>query len=254
MLIGQMSPFIKRSSSFMDSTVRALILSVPLVKILEVGQNILVGMFIFFGYDSLFDQVSNSALLFLDFLREIHFNLPQIVKDSGIPIDRDKIYSEIVIVCHSLGAVVTRISLNEGYHSPNGDFLNKCKLILFAPAHQGAHKVFGNLTFPSYIAALGPFMNYFVVTLPQLIDRSIVIDDMQNRCKKLIDDGVRTFTIAKRVIWASPDRVVINSRFLEDPEAVQFRGKRVTHVKVCKPTLKFQEPLDQVKQVLNGIV
>jgi hypothetical protein len=209
----------------------------------------------FFGYDSLYEQISNSALVFLDFLRNIHNNLQEVVTDSGLSMDRNSsVYSEIVIVCHSLGAVVTRVALNEGFHSPGGDFLHKCKLVLFAPAHQGAQKVFANLSFPSYLAALGPLMHYFVVTLDQLLDRSIIIDDMEKQCDKLIKSGIRTFTIAQKVIWATPERVVINSRFLEDPEAVWFRGKRVSHVKVCKPNKKFPDPLNEVEKVLTGTI
>lgn len=208
----------------------------------------------FFGYDSLYQQIATSALDFLDFLRQIHYKLADVVKSSGIVIQRDMVYSEIVIVSHSLGAVVTRVALNEGYRSPGGDFLHKCKLILFAPAHQGAQKVFANLSFPSYLAALGPLMHYFVLTLDQLLDRSIIIDDMQARCAKLLQDGVRTFTIAKTVIWAAPERVVVNSSFLEDPEPVSFRGKKVSHVKVCKPSKAFPEPLNEVEKVLNSMV
>jgi pimeloyl-ACP methyl ester carboxylesterase len=208
----------------------------------------------FFGYDSLFEQIANSALEFLDFLRCIHNNLPEVVIDSGINIIRNREYTEIVIICHSLGAVVTRVALNEGYASSGGDFLHKCKLILFAPAHQGAQKVFSSLSFPSYLAVLGPLMHYFVVTLDQLTERDIIIDDMETKCAELIDQGIDSFTIAKKVIWASPERVVINSRFLKDPEAVRYKGKKISHTKVCKPSVRFQAPLIEVEQVLNASI
>jgi pimeloyl-ACP methyl ester carboxylesterase len=202
----------------------------------------------FFGYDSLFDQISNSALNFLKFLRRIHDDLPEVVQESGLGVKREEPYSEIVIVCHSLGAVVARIALNEGSRS-NPAFLEKCRLVLFAPAHQGAMTVFGNLGFPGNFSVFGPVIKYFVLTFDQLIDRSLVIDDMEKRCAELISKGITSYTIAEKVIWASPERVVINKTFLSDPEPVIFPGK-VSHVKVCKPTPRFPEPLNELKKVL----
>ncbi|MGN8055999.1 esterase/lipase family protein [Pedobacter sp. 22163] len=202
----------------------------------------------FFGYDSLFDQISNSALNFLKFLRRIHDDLPEVVKESGLGVKREEPYSEIVIVCHSLGAVVTRVALNEGSRS-NAVFLDKCRLVLFAPAHQGAMKVLGNFGFPGSFAVLGPALRYFVVTFDQLIDRNIIITDMESKCRDLINNGRTTFTIAEKVIWASPDRVVVNKTFLDDPEPVVFPGN-VGHVKVCKPTQKFPDPLNELQKVL----
>lgn len=206
----------------------------------------------FFGYDSLFDQISNSALNFLYFLRDIHDNLQAMVADSKATLKREQKYTDITIICHSLGAVVTRVALNDGFQSGDHTLINSCRLILFAPAHQGAQKTFSNISFPGYLAALGPIIHYFVVTLDQLLDKAIIIGPMQDKCREIINEHhITSFTVAKKVIWASPERVVINSRFLDDPEAVQYRQKKVSHVKVCKPTRQFTLPLDEVKQVLN---
>jgi len=210
----------------------------------------------FFGYDSLYDQISNSALSFLDFLKAIHDDLPDVVKNSGLNITRDKKYSEIVVICHSLGAVVARIAFNEGFDAGDVAILNKCKLILFAPAHKGARKSIGRLiAFPPYLRVFGPLIHHFVLTLDQLLEPKTVIEKMEKRCEEIITvDNVRTFTIPKSVIWANPERVVVNVKFGKDPKASQFKNKRINHVKVCKPSKRFTDPLEEVAKVLNGTI
>ena len=208
----------------------------------------------FYGYDSLFQQISNSALTFLDFLKDIHDKLHDVVSNSGLNIVRDKVYSEIVVICHSLGAVVARVAFNEGYEAGDTLFLDKCKLVLFAPAHKGARKSIGRLiAFPPYLQALGPFIHHFVLTLDQLLEPETIITPMEQKCKELIDvNNVKTFTIAKKVIWAAPERVVNNVKFAKDPKAEQYKIRKVNHLKVCKPSSKFTDPLDEVAKVLNS--
>ncbi len=69
----------------------------------------------FFSYQSLFSQISNSAIYFLDFLTAIHDDIKDVIKNSGSTEKRKGNYTKIVIVAHSLGAVVnTAFSYAEG--------------------------------------------------------------------------------------------------------------------------------------------
>ena len=210
----------------------------------------------FYGYDSLYQQISNSALSFLEFLKAIHNDLSAVIKSSGIKLKRENEYSEIVIICHSLGAVVARVALNSGYDYKAGAFLNKCKLILFAPAHKGARKSIGNLiAFPGYLRPLGPLIHHFVLTLDQLLEPKTIIEPMEQKCKNIIaHDKIKTFTIAKKVIWAAPERAVINDFFGDDPQPRQYKKVKVNHVMVCKPTRRFTDPFDEVAEVLNDAI
>jgi hypothetical protein len=207
----------------------------------------------FYGYDSLFQQISNSALGFLDFLKDIHYNLPAVVNDSQHSIVRNDVYSEIVIICHSLGAVVTRVALNEGYDAGEITLLDKCKLILFAPAHKGARKSIGNLiAFPPYLKALGPIIHHFVLTLDELLEPKYIIEPMEEKCMNLISmNKIESFTIAKKVIWAGPERVVHNGKFGKDPTAIQYKKMNISHVRVCKPSRTFTGPFEEVEKILN---
>jgi pimeloyl-ACP methyl ester carboxylesterase len=202
----------------------------------------------FFSYDSLFQQISNSALEFLHFLRTMHDNPDVIMQSSGMALHRNT-YTEIVIAAHSLGAVVTRVALNEGYDS-GATWLDKCKLILFAPAHNGARKELDTfINFPGYLKCMGPFLRYFVLSLSQLIDPTIILAPMHEKIKELITkEGIESFTVAKKVIWASPERVVINRKLLKDPEAIIFRKKN--HSQVCKPTATYLKPFTELEALL----
>ena len=208
----------------------------------------------FFGYDSLYEQISNSALNFLGFIKSIHDDLPGVAKNSGLKIVRDKIYSEIVVICHSLGAVVARVAFNEGFDDGDSQILDKCKLVLFAPAHKGARRSIGGLiAFPPYLRVLGPLIHHFVLTLDQLLEPETIIEPMEEKCKEIISQhSIKTFTVAKSVIWATPERVLVNAKFGQDPKAIQYKKKKINHVQVCKPTNRFTDPFDTVAIVLKS--
>jgi hypothetical protein len=181
-------------------------------------------------------------------LQTLHDSTSEIIKATGMSVERET-YLQIVIVAHSLGAVVTRYALNAG-HEDKQKWLDKCKLVLFAPAHIGAQRELKSFVdFPGPIKCLGPFIRYFVLTFNQLVDPTIIIKPMTDKCNDLIEkEGIQTFTIAKKVIWASPERVVINDFFLKDPKPLIFQKKG--HSAVCKPTRSFIKPIEELKAVL----
>ena len=202
----------------------------------------------FFGYNSLFAQIANSALDFLEFLRALHDDINSVINESKANVIRPGHYSKMILIAHSLGAVVARQGLNDGYDN-NENWLDKCELILFAPAHIGARtEIDSFINFPGPLKALGPLARYFVVTLNQLLAPGIIINPMTEKCKELIAvKGIKTFTIAKKVLWAERERVVINRKFLNDPNALRIPGN---HEKICKPSKNFERPFDEVRTLL----
>lgn len=201
----------------------------------------------FFSYDSMFKQIANSALHFLKFLKAIHDDINSVIKSSGVKVTRNNHYSKIVIVGHSLGAVVTRQALNDGYDAKES-WLNKCELIFFAPAHMGAREeVTSFVNFPSFLKCLGPFTKYVVVTLSQLVNQNIIILPMIAKCNTIITLGITSYTVAKKIVWADGERVVKNVKFLQDPNAEILPGN---HTRVCKPTKSFEDPFKEVEPLL----
>ena len=54
---------------------------------------------------------------------------------------------------------------------------------------------------------------------------------------------VPTHLVARAVVWANDDKVVINQPFESDPEPLLWMGD---HSRVCKPHLGFLDPVDLV--------
>lgn len=203
----------------------------------------------FFSYNSASNQIENNALKFLDFLNALNNDIGAIISNSKTQVLREAPYSKIVIVAHSLGAVVTRIALNYGYDDNEG-WVDNCHLVLFAPAHNGAHKDYETFIDARGILKIAGFiLGRKILALRQLTDVSIIIQPMANRVMELINgEGIKTFTVAKLVVWADPDQVVINRRFGSDPKAVPFENKG--HQAVCKPTRNFKQPFQELAKIL----
>jgi pimeloyl-ACP methyl ester carboxylesterase len=98
---------------------------------------------LFYGYDSLTRQAPISAALFRDFLHLVATDPFTGVMAPSLRVDRNLTpsfrYHRIVIVAHSLGAVVVREALVQAAQDPlMRPWLSRVQLALFAPAHSGA--------------------------------------------------------------------------------------------------------------------
>jgi hypothetical protein len=203
----------------------------------------------FYGYDSLRVQTVISSNTFFSFLEAIQDNLNDIIAESGVSVQRTEKYSEIVIVAHSLGAVVARYALLIGVRK-NMTWLENCKLVLFAPAHKGAKKavkLYNQL--PGFLKYIGPLTEFFVVTINEVMEGSDLIREIEEKYLSLLQKGTYQFAIAKKVVWAELDKIVNCSDFANDPSAEVFIGRN--HTNVCKPSNSFIKPFEIVESVLK---
>jgi hypothetical protein len=99
---------------------------------------------VFYGYDSVHQQVNYSASEFRDFLTaflagpaaSINPTIQHLTqKHPWLQRDAAFRYTSVVLVAHSLGAIVVRGALLE---SLSQSWLDTVRLVLFAPAHKGA--------------------------------------------------------------------------------------------------------------------
>lgn len=191
----------------------------------------------FFGYDSLAEPIGSSALLFRNFLNQIYdnsvsfYNISKPAKEKSRPA-----YQRIVVIAHSLGAVVARVALLEAYVN-NLAWVENCSLILFAPAHKGASSSLSALisgkALPGLWKLISVAAGYKIPALKELESSSKLLRELEEETLKLITSKIESFTIAKEVIWASYDRVVTPQRFGKDPDATRFPS--TNHGNVCKP-------------------
>tara|TARA_R110001632_G_scaffold83411_1_gene184642 strand:- start:3046 stop:3840 length:795 start_codon:yes stop_codon:yes gene_type:complete len=204
---------------------------------------------IFYGYESLKGQANNNALRFYNFLSSVCENSPNKLGYRRDNIKDNFTYDRILIVAHSLGAVIVRRALLNS-KSENKNWLSKCRMVLFAPAHRGArvqNLVAESLpTIGKILAGLG------FIAIPVLDDlrpNSQTISNLIADSQNYLNQNQGNFTIAHRVVWANNEKVVHNDAFCNDPVATLIDNK--SHTAVCKP--KSAIYLDPYMIVLNSL-
>jgi hypothetical protein len=221
---------------------------------------------VFYGYDGLYTQSNNSAIKFYrfldDFLRE-----PAKLINETILYDTKKRstsfkYERVIIVAHSLGAVITRQALLRAHslHHSSGQtlpWLDMIEMIFFAPAHNGAyaaslaHSLLGKLgrTIPSIG---GHALLYKMPLIQDLQPSSPVISLLKDNTIKAIKSLPATsrkgYLVARHVVWAELEKTVVNMDYCEDPTAELLDGK--DHQGVCKP----ESSNDRIFTVVEGVI
>jgi pimeloyl-ACP methyl ester carboxylesterase len=223
-----------------------------LIRINNRGQKYDYSDVIFYGYPSLSSQAANHAVDFKEFL----------LKEAICPWKRNDLnkrnisddfkYKKIVLVAHSLGAVVVRKALfllkKDG---SNSMLLRDIKMVLFAPAHYGTlltDQYFTKL--PELLGIVATLGILHVPVFKNLQTNSSIILNLVAETQKYIESKDGDFTKADRVIWAAQERVVVNEFFCDDPEPIV--EKETDHTSVCK--LKLNTYMFPLGHVHNSLV
>ncbi len=207
----------------------------------------------FYGYDGLRADMTASAALFRDFLgrlfsktaRFVNDNLPQDAKRAA-----DFAYDELVIVAHSLGAVITRRALLDATRLGAG-WVTKTKLVLFAPAHKGASVAKLALEVASSFRFLGLFgigARFVSPLIDQLEPDSPDLKKLLEETEKACQGGANRHLIARKVVIAEYEKIVRNETFADDPPPDTIPD--TDHLSVCKPKGGFQKPLEHLEACL----
>ncbi len=207
----------------------------------------------FYGYDGLRAEMNASAAIFRVFLHRF-FEETQSLLTNNLPEsaqrEDDFQYDELVVVAHSLGAVIARRALLDATRE-DSDWVAKTKLVLYSPAHKGARvadlalEAASSFRFLKFFALGALFKSPLVEELRQdspwlrklLEDTEVATKDRANR-----------HLIAKRVIIAEYEKIVVNEIFGDDPPPHTIPD--TTHTTVCKPTEDFQQPLIHLEACL----
>ena len=200
----------------------------------------------FYGYDGLRADMNASAAIFCDFLDRFFSNTRQLLSDN-LPTSgqrpSDFQYDELVIVGHSLGAVILRRGLLNATKA-NLQWVAKTKMVLYAPAHMGA-KV-ADLALEA--ASSFPFIRLFGIgarfespLIDQLKPNSVQLTALLKDTNEATKDGKNPHLLAKKVIIAEYEKIVENEIFGLDPPPKAIYN--TNHKSVCKPRSDFLEPL-----------
>jgi pimeloyl-ACP methyl ester carboxylesterase len=206
---------------------------------------------IFYGYDGMYAQAGDSALRLAEFL-DCLLNRPKEILPAFLHRPFDFKFNKVVIAAHSLGAVIARRALLDAWnYGERWPLLTR--LVLFAPAHNGAYSAILASTF---LNGQGWFLGKLIGTAvahstPLLVDlqpQSVVLNQLRSDTEELLAASPGSpFAIAHSVSWATNEKVVINARFVQDPKPHQLKGD---HRAVCKPCQGFDAPVDLVLAAL----
>jgi pimeloyl-ACP methyl ester carboxylesterase len=207
----------------------------------------------FYGYDGLRAEMNASAAIFREFL-DWFFNSTKILLNENLPQSaprtNDFEYDELIIVAHSLGAVIARRALLDATNNKS-NWVAKTKMILYAPAHKGANVVDLALEVASSFSFLKLFGIGARFTSP-LIDE---LKPESRSLKKLLEDtktatknGTNLHLIACKVVLAEYEKIVVNDIFGDDP--APYAIPETTHTSVCKPNRDFLQPFSHLEVCL----
>jgi pimeloyl-ACP methyl ester carboxylesterase len=183
---------------------------------------------------------------------------PLIELDSNYEREHNFQYSQIVLVAHSMGAVVCR---RASILFKNQAWVTKSRLALFAPAHKGATPLIllnglTNIRSGPLIAAA---LKYRVPELKKLEENGPYLKELEKDTKTAIKKGQQGPFIADPLIWSVPENYVVNDFFADDSKNSQSGAEPVPnkpHSEVCKPKRypnEYMLPIERIKALLESL-
>jgi pimeloyl-ACP methyl ester carboxylesterase len=198
--------------------------------------------FLFYDYDGLRSELRASVSLFYDFLVWL-FASPVVAINNCLPRESERPasfgYDNVILVCHSLGAVVARLALLRATQEGK-TWVSNVRLVLFAPAHKGARVVELALEVSTNFSFLRLFargVRFESPLIDQLRQESKELTELETGTRNALVNGKNQHLVARKVCIAELEHIVFNDRFCEDPEGEGIRHS--THKTICKPRKRF---------------
>ncbi len=203
---------------------------------------------LFYGYDSLKNPAAQSSQNLYNSLSNLTENSTNAWGIERAFINESFKYEQIVLVAHSLGALVLRKALLLAKRD-HKEWLDSCKMILFAPAHHGFKM--RNLIFESLSSIETILSGLGLISFPVLENlkpNSFIIQNLLHDSMQLLDKKQGNFTIADQIIWSKEEEIVRNEHFGQDPIPLLVENK--AHHAICKPDSQYLIPYHLVVKSL----
>lgn len=191
---------------------------------------------IFYGYGSLAAPARNSATLFRKFLA----SAAMLERPWRTTLSRGgaigvREYKDILIVAHSLGAVVVRRALLDSV-AERACWVERTRILLFGPAHMGTRLVNLSLLLRSGIGSiLSDFFIFGRMKVPVLDDLeegSDFLRELLEESEAVVEQRGEQSIRAEAVIFGERDNVVRTRPFCVDPLSDVWPGE--DHCSVCR--------------------
>lgn len=211
---------------------------------------------IFLGYESRRQAAKASGGLLFQRSNEF-LSHPDRFKDSiGRPRSRDFSYEKIVLVGHSLGGAVIRHMILEAL-ARECQWLDQTALIFFAPATAGARvERLVSLAVGVNPGTFLPFLHLaFRLKWPVIDDLTIgspFLMEISQRTQRAIQDGHRTAQSRETFFGTRENIIDLASADLPFDRPYTYL-EHYSHVDVCKPVNKRDEPYVRFAELLENI-
>jgi len=206
---------------------------------------------LFYDYSCRGRQVQRLALDIMGICDAAESNPVSIVANAGFTLVRkpDFRYKSLLLVCHSLGALLARRAMIDAVNSGQA-WPGRTRLLLFAPAHMGARvKELLHMTLAPIPLPLEALFRTAYPCLSELEQDSTTLKALSAQTEQLLP---RTPTMtAWGVVIADIEQVVETTPFLSDPPPFP-PVDGTNHVSVCKADDGNQDPLERIAGCLTA--
>lgn len=203
---------------------------------------------IYYGYDTFQGQAGDHSAELYAFINEAINPLANKILPANQGLN-ERTYNRILLVAHSLGAVLVRQAQLLAYTAKKA-WVSKSELALYAPAHNGAEVV--SLAKESLSGVLGLMGLFAKFRFPILTDLDAhddgILNVIKNKTDEIQREGNGDFSKAKLVVYAKGDKIVKNIPYFEDSPPIVIQNS--SHTSVCKPSSAFTKPIDLLKQII----
>jgi pimeloyl-ACP methyl ester carboxylesterase len=211
---------------------------------------------VFYGHDAGRRRVAASAYRLEQFLDALFSDPLAIINSNLDPEDRRPApfsYRSMLLVAHSLGAVLCRQALLNA-HLRRRTWPTKVRLVLFAPAHRWAHLIplvndaFVGMKVPLLGASM-PILKVFWRALLDLSPGCQTLHKLLEDTEQELAQGSGDHLRAAVVIHSDRDNVVEQQRFDGDPPLV-MPTVSLGHSAMCKPRPYYVDPIGVLTELL----
>lgn len=203
---------------------------------------------LFVGYRSTKDDITGVANRIRKHLPDYYPHPPaSVLNAQGVAARADVTspYEELIIVGHSLGGLILRRALSDaaqewidrGRASGSRSILLDAQNRMFSPASAGfrAAGFLGVVRGAPFWSAIEMFLRR-ASAYTDLQPDSAYLQEVKNRTIRLKpNEDAALAALRAKIVWASPDEVVIADRYSTDFVESSWDGKG--HIGVCKPAL-----------------